>query len=207
MKNKIFSILIILLLLISIFSSVYYLSNIFRKLQEIDTKIEELKEINKTLQSQQPPPPTPSLQPLKPGEKAPNFEMESIDKKIYSLPTYYNKKNVILLAWIVSCPHCKEVLEKFNSYYEKLDQAKTELLSVTRTLSEENKREVENFVKEKKIKFPVLLSTDEKFGIDYRITSVPVVWVIDKEGKISKIYESKELKEKSFEELFKEFLK
>jgi peroxiredoxin len=204
-ENRVFFLLILILILISFYFNHSYFFNTSKKLDKIGREIDSLKEIVKS------PPPSssspPPLPELKIGEKAPLFEMNSTKGKKYSLSDYFGKKNVILLAWILSCPHCREVVKKFNSFYKNLDEKKVELLSVTRVISEEDKNQIVKFIESEKIKFPVLLSADEKFGIDYKITSVPIVWVINREGEISRIHKSEELKGKEFGELFKEFLK
>lgn len=203
-ENKTFLYLIIILVLISIFSSLYYFSVTSKKLSEITSKIDGLKEISK-------PTLTPSVPPLPPelkiGDKAPLFRMLSLKGVWYNLYHYRDKKNVILVAWVVICPHCKKILGKFNAFCKELNKNEAELLSVVHSSSEEEKKEIKELVKREKINFPVLLSIDESFGIDYKITAVPIVWLINKKGEISKIYKLQELEEKDLKKIFKEFLK
>lgn len=130
----------------------------------------------------------PSALSLKIGEKAPPFNMVSLDGKNYSLDQFKNKNKVILTAWTPTCAHCEAVLSELEKYMNtnKKDIA---VISVARAINDEQKKEVSNKVKKYKLSFPVLLSTaSDAFGSNYRVRAVPTMWIIGKTGLIEGVY-------------------
>lgn len=137
-------------------------------------------------------------EPLPKGTSAPLFEYRTLDNKTITLSKFKNK-NIVIFAWLATCEQCKKVLPKVEEFYKKYKK-KITLISTTRAREQQDLQKVIDKVNKNKITFPVLLS-DDNFGINYKVSGVPTIWLIDKELKILTVLNVKEIEEKSLEDL------
>lgn len=189
MQKRIITLLAFLLLLYIAFSIVSFYS-ISTKLDRLENVEKDLKEVKTALRRVIPSSPSSSsLEPLKVGDYAPRFRLKSLEGKWISLRSLRKDKNVVLLAWVPKCGSCGKVLPTLESFYKKCNRKEVEVLSVTR-VGGNTPQEIDNlksYLKEQKITFPVLISEDDSFGLDYRIVTIPNIWIIDKEGKVKAV--------------------
>jgi len=159
-------------------------------LDRLENVEKDLKEVKTALRRVIPSSPSSSsLEPLKAGDYAPRFRLKNLEGKWVSLRSLRKDKNVVLLAWVPKCGGCRKVLSTLESFYKKCSRKEVEVLSVTR-VGGNTPQEIDNlksYLKEQKITFPVLISEDDSFGLDYRIITIPNIWIIDKEGKIKAV--------------------
>ncbi|MBC7326714.1 TlpA family protein disulfide reductase [bacterium] len=114
------------------------------------------------------------------GQIAPDFNLKSLEGKTYSLSDL--RGSVVLLDfWATWCGPCKEELP----IIEKLHQEYKDKGLVVLGINDEDRATVENFLKEQKLTFPILLD-DGKVGKAYRVNAIPRIILIDKNGKIVK---------------------
>lgn len=124
---------------------------------------------------------------LKLGDDAPLFTMQDMSGRWVSLAQFKNMKNVVVMAWLQTCPHCLEFLPRFNKFANQVKgNKKIQILTVTRAIQPDDQDKLRAFLKSKNYTFPVLLSSDKdsQFGRDYKLRGVPTVWVIDKNLKV-----------------------
>lgn len=115
------------------------------------------------------------------GQIAPDFSLESLDGKGYSLSALKGKL-VLIDFWATWCGPCKEELPLI----EKLHQEFKDKGLVVLGINNEEKATVEKFVKENNITFPILMDSQWKVSESYDVSAIPRVFLIDKEGKIVK---------------------
>lgn len=114
------------------------------------------------------------------GMAAPSFTLKNLAGKEVTLGEYKGKK-VMLNFWATWCPPCKKEMPDMEKFYKDHGQ-KIEILAVN--LDPQN--DVQAFVKENRITFPVLLDQNGETQQTYSIISVPTTFIIDEEGLIVK---------------------
>jgi peroxiredoxin len=128
-------------------------------------------------------PPNIVIEPsdAKQGPPAPNFTLQGLDGRMVSLSDYKGKV-VFLNIWATWCPPCiteTPSIDKLHKIFEDEDFA---LLAVS--IDEGGKKVVENFMKKKKLSFPVLLDPEGSVARLYRTTGVPESFIIRKDGTV-----------------------
>lgn len=148
-------------------------------------------------------PPSPEAQDLQTGDDAPAFALKDINGNWVSLGTFRKTKNVVLMVWLSSCSHCLEFLPRFNNFVKTVKgNKKIQVLTVTRAVLPGEKDELRIFLKQNNYSFPVLLSEDDQFGQDYRLQTIPSIWIIDSSLKIRGVLKGNDLTTADLESLF-----
>lgn len=116
------------------------------------------------------------------GNKAPNFEVTTLDGEKKSLSDFYGKK-VLLNFWATWCPPCKKEMPIMQKIYEK-HQDEVTIVAVNFTASEKSAKDVENFVQQAGFTFPILLDPKNKMNSGYKILTYPTSFFLDENGVI-----------------------
>jgi thiol-disulfide isomerase/thioredoxin len=122
----------------------------------------------------------PGLKDYKGKLKYPTIDlknMRGVRKKLADL----KGKIVLVSFWASWCPPCIREIPSMNKLYADMDKKKFEILAVN---VGENKTAIKKFLKRHKIDFPVLLDTEKKFYLDWKVYVVPSNYLIDKNGKL-----------------------
>ena len=114
------------------------------------------------------------------GMAAPTFTLKNLAGEEVSLKDYRGKK-VMLNFWATWCPPCKEEMPAMEKFYQQ-NSNDIEILAVN--LDPQNN--VEAFVKEKELTFPILLDQEGSTQQTYSIISIPTTFIIDEQGLILK---------------------
>jgi thiol-disulfide isomerase/thioredoxin len=112
--------------------------------------------------------------------KAADFKLKDLNGKEVSLSDFKGKK-IFLNFWASWCPPCKAEMPDIEKLYQETKDSDLVILAVN--LAEDNTT-VQNFIKNNKYTFPVLLDPDNDAAIKYQIVSIPTSYFIDKEGNI-----------------------
>ncbi|MBN2134026.1 MAG: redoxin domain-containing protein [Sedimentisphaerales bacterium] len=130
-------------------------------------------------------PPTLADRLLKPGQPAPDFELQSADGGKVTLSAYRGKI-VWLTFWRVQCPPCRDEMPYLERLYRK---HRGEGLVVLGFNFVDDRQSGLDFLRENAITFPnVLDSSDEaiKTGfMTYMARAAPVNYLIDRDGKVA----------------------
>lgn len=118
------------------------------------------------------------------GNKAPDFQMKTIDGEEIKLSELKGTK-VILNLWATWCPPCKAEMPHMQDFYEEQNKI-VEILAVNLTTSEKNIKNIEKFIKDNHVTFPVLLDQEGEIGDRYQAITIPTSYVIDSHGIIRK---------------------
>lgn len=118
------------------------------------------------------------------GKPAPDFELTDFKKNKYRLSDYKGK-NVILVYWKISCPHCLKELPRLQSFYlnyrEKYD---LEVIAVARPADSGERAKMKDVISSNMLTFPALVDDGDKVALKYGVTLVPAAFFINKKGAV-----------------------
>jgi peroxiredoxin len=120
------------------------------------------------------------LAALKEGTKSIDFTLQGLDGKKIALSSFKGKL-VFLNFWATWCPPCRAEMPAMERLYQKLKGKGLEILAVD--LQEEAKS-VQNFVKQNKLSFTVVLDKDGRMGATYGARSIPTSYIIGRNGDV-----------------------
>lgn len=129
---------------------------------------------------------TQSFQKLNKGEKAPNFALQGVDKKTYSLSDFAGKEGFLVLFICNHCPYVKakiDVIMKLHAKYRD----KVAFVGINSNDPEYEGEGMDNmmvFFKERNIQFPYLLDETQKTAKAYGATLTPDPFLFDKYQKL-----------------------
>ncbi|MCJ7621960.1 MAG: TlpA family protein disulfide reductase [Anaerolineaceae bacterium] len=119
------------------------------------------------------------------GFFAPDFSVESLDGEIFQLSQYLGKV-VILNLWASWCPPCRSEMPAIQAVYDEYKSQGLTVLAVNMT-DQDRIENVQEFVLEQKLTFPILLDTDGSIGELYNSQALPTTFFINPEGKIDEV--------------------
>lgn len=107
-----------------------------------------------------------------------DFKLNSLDNQTVAISEFRDKKPVLLVFWTTWCPYCVRQLIFLRDNQQ--DYQSAELLAVNAGESEEK---VRSFIARNKIKYKVLLDTDNSLAEYFGIIGLPTYIIIDKQGE------------------------
>lgn len=113
---------------------------------------------------------------------APDFSLSLISGEEVTLSDYLGKK-VILNFWATWCPPCRAEMPDMQAFYEQADE-EVEILAVNLTKSEQSIEDIESFLTELGITFPILLDEESDIAAMYQAIAIPTTYFIDTKGTI-----------------------
>lgn len=121
------------------------------------------------------------FKPVEAGMQAPDFILPDLKGQMKSLSNYKGKV-VFLNFWATWCKPCREEMPSMQELYTALMGKNFEILAVS---IDKGKPEVEKFVKEYGLTFPILHDRKSKVKEVYKTTGVPETFIIDQNGMIA----------------------
>lgn len=115
------------------------------------------------------------------GNRAPDFQLETMDGESIKLSDYRGER-VMLNFWASWCPPCRAEMPDMQKFYEDEDVV---ILAVNLTDTETSLKDVEEFIENNGLTFPVLLDTELEAADLYAIQPIPTTFMIDTNGIIS----------------------
>ncbi|WP_017726119.1 TlpA disulfide reductase family protein [Halalkalibacterium ligniniphilum] len=117
------------------------------------------------------------------GQKAPDFTLQALDGTSASLSDFRSQP-VMINFWATWCPPCRAEMPDMERFYQNHE---VEVLAVNLTTTEYSKGEVQQFVAEIGVSFPILLDEANEVASLYQIQPLPTSLFIDREGVIRHI--------------------
>jgi cytochrome c biogenesis protein CcmG/thiol:disulfide interchange protein DsbE len=122
----------------------------------------------------------------KEGYLAPDFQLEALDEEQYALSDFSGQP-VIVLYWASWCGYCKEELSLVQEMYPELEQQGIVVLAVNAT-DGDSLRDINRYVEEEQLPFPVLLDPAAKFNRAYgNLNSLPTAFFISSDGVVQAV--------------------
>ncbi|OCS92429.1 thiol-disulfide oxidoreductase ResA [Caryophanon latum] len=120
---------------------------------------------------------------LKIGDDAPNFSLVDLEGNTRTLSDYRGK-GVFLNFWGTWCEPCKKEMPAMTRQYAVYEERGVEILAVN---IEQSTFEVENFMRQHNLKFPVAIDTTGDVKYAYSIIHLPATILIDEFGVVTNI--------------------
>lgn len=115
-----------------------------------------------------------------PGDKAPDFSLNTLDGKQVSLSDLKGK--VVLIGMFHICVPCMNQAMEFNKIRDQFDESQVAIIGIN--TNGDSKEAVANYLSKfpEKVRFPYLIDPVKSFYQDYLQREMPTVLIIDKEG-------------------------
>jgi peroxiredoxin len=123
-----------------------------------------------------------NLPGLNVGEKAPDFELQTLSGESVKLSDFQGKK-VMLNFWATWCPPCKEEMPDMEQFHH--EKGKDMIILAVNIDPQLN---VKQFVTKMGITFPILLDEKDKVNTLYQVLTIPTTYFIDEKGIIRQKY-------------------
>ncbi|WP_066186128.1 redoxin domain-containing protein [Gracilibacillus timonensis] len=117
---------------------------------------------------------------LEVGNLAPDFQLATLSGETVALSDYRGSK-VMLNFWATWCPPCRVEMPDMEKFHQDTE---IEILAVNLTETEPNTEQVQQFVNEYGLSFPILLDEVIEVANTYAIQPIPTSFMIDSEGII-----------------------
>jgi peroxiredoxin len=124
----------------------------------------------------------PQMAALDTGTKAPQFELQTLDGKPFSLNHQLSRGPVVLAFFKVSCPTCQYAFPFLERLHKAYGANGVFLVGV----SQNGPKDTAAFDKEFGVTFPVLLDDTESYPASnaYGLTNVPTIFWIAQDGEV-----------------------
>lgn len=119
--------------------------------------------------------------PLVEGDEAPDFTLPTLDGGEVTLSDYRGKV-VLLNIWATWCEPCREEMPYMENQYKNLEGQDFEILAISQ--DRRGSEDVQPFVDEFGLTFPILLDPDKDVGELYQTSKFPESFIIDQDGII-----------------------
>jgi peroxiredoxin len=119
---------------------------------------------------------------LTPGTSAPDFTLETMDGKKFSLREALMRGPVVAAFFKISCPVCQYAFPFLERIYRTYGDKNVAFVGI----SQNSKKDTAAFNKEYGVTFPVLLDDTNSFPVSnaYGLTNVPTIFWIGQDGEI-----------------------
>jgi peroxiredoxin len=108
----------------------------------------------------------------------PEFTLKDLTGKTWTFADLRGKV-VLVNFWATWCPPCRKEMPDLEALYERFQSQGLVILGI----SDEEAARVEPFIRDRKVKFPVLLDPDRKVNDLFVVNGLPKSFVYDREGK------------------------
>jgi len=125
------------------------------------------------------------------GTSAAQFELNSVDNKVFNLKDYLSKTNVVLVFWHPYSANCKSVISVLNRFYSQENRQKYNfvILSASSIYGASQTDEIIKTSRSLQSSFPYLIDSDSKVGKQYNVQKIPTIFVIDRNGRIRDVFD------------------
>lgn len=114
------------------------------------------------------------------GDIAPDFQLQTLEGETVTLSDHLGER-VMVNFWATWCPPCRAEMPDMEKFHQAKDIV---ILAVNLTETEPNTQQVQNFVNEFDLTFPILLDEEIEVAANYSIRPIPTSFMIDSNGII-----------------------
>lgn len=116
------------------------------------------------------------------GFLAPDFTLDTLDGKKVTLSELRGKV-VVVNFWATWCLPCREETPALEKSYKRYKDSDAVILGINLT-NQDSISEVDSFVQEFGLTYPILLDRDGRVGYLYQVKGLPTTFFINREGVI-----------------------
>jgi len=116
------------------------------------------------------------------GFYAPDFTLDTLIGEQVQLSSLRGKI-VVINFWTTWCPPCRAETPALETSYEAYKDSDVVVLGVNLT-DQDSLKEVESFVQEFGLTYPILLDRDGAVGLLYQLNGLPTTFFINRQGVI-----------------------
>lgn len=114
------------------------------------------------------------------GEYAPNFNLTSVEGEKFNLKEY--RGQVVILDFMATwCGPCKLEMEHLKNVHSSYSKNEIKIISIDVSPNEGDKQ-IKNFKEEYEAGW--IFASGPKVGLEYKVTGIPTLYIINAEGKI-----------------------
>jgi len=117
------------------------------------------------------------------GDMAPDIELTTLNGETVKLSDYRGSK-VFVNFWATWCPPCRAEMPDIQKFDNDED---VQILAVNLTSTEKSVDDVQKFVDELGLTFPILKDEKGKVEQMYKVNAYPTSYLIDSDGVIRKV--------------------
>src|SRR5579863_4298468 len=116
------------------------------------------------------------------GKSAPDFTLQTMDGKQFSLRDALTRAPVVVAFFKISCPVCQYTFPFLERIYKAHGEKNVTIVGI----SQNEKKDTAAFVKEYGLTFPMLLDDTKSYPVSnaYGLTNVPSIFWIAQDGEI-----------------------
>ncbi len=118
--------------------------------------------------------------------QAPDFTLQALDGRSFTLSETLEKKNVLLVFFNRRCPHCIKEMPEIQKYYDKnKDAYNFEVLALTPSPGDEEDASVRQYARDYSLTFPILTIRQDNADLfdQFGVQSIPAWGVIGPDRK------------------------
>ena len=128
--------------------------------------------------------PTTSIEAPKENFLAPDFKLNSINGAPISLAELQGRPLVVNF-WASWCPPCRAEMPAFQQAWQEYRDTDLAIIAINAT-HQDTLSDIENFIDQNHLEFPILLDLDGSVSSSYHIHSLPTTYIINHKGVITK---------------------
>jgi thiol-disulfide isomerase/thioredoxin len=121
------------------------------------------------------------------GGAAPLFKVQTLEGSYFSLSEFRGKV-VLIEFWATWCPPCKASIPEIEALKKRFNDNDLVVLGINLDEGADIKERVAAFKDAYKITYPIGLDSDGKISSKYRVSSIPMIYLLDRNLKIAQIY-------------------
>ena len=118
---------------------------------------------------------------VKPGELAPNFQLQDLHGRFVTLAEMRGKV-VLLNFWATWCGPCRVEMPAMEMLYRSFSRKDFEILAVS--TDAQGASVTRPFQQENHLTFPILHDADYRVGLTYGARSLPMTFMVDRQGVV-----------------------
>ncbi|MBU5266535.1 redoxin domain-containing protein [Virgibacillus proomii] len=121
-----------------------------------------------------------SKEGLEVGNTAPDFKLPTLEGVTIQLSDLRGER-VMINFWATWCPPCRAEMPDMQKFYENKD---VNILAVNLTETEGSLINIQNFVNDYDLTFPILKDENTEVANTYQIQPIPTTFMVDSKGVI-----------------------
>lgn len=114
------------------------------------------------------------------GDRAPDFELTTLEGDVVSLSDYEGSP-VMINFWATWCPPCRAEMPDMEQFHQN---TAIEILAINLTQTEESDEQVQEFIDQYELTFPILMDEAIEVALLYQIQPIPTSIFLDAERTI-----------------------